>query len=278
MSFIQPRTSEEVILHLLAKGPIKSTNLLSFVETRIHVTKQAFYAALRKLKKEEAIVIYKGIASLNTAWVERMSDWFDTARTAYLSDSAASSILGLKERESVSYTFADTKHLDTFWGHTQNILVNETPTTESVYSFDPHYWFYIVRKETERRLIDGIVGKGKQFLMTVGGVTPLDKVLKTEFSDDNRQYHMERVFDRKDYYVVVIGNYITEVVLDPKMVEEIEKIYTSYTELTEEAVTSLQKLLSVPARHKIKISRNCRKARMIKTKLAKNFFIKQKQP
>lgn len=278
MSFIQPRTSEEVILHLLAKGPIKSIDLLSFVETRIHVTKQAFYAALRKLKKEEAIVIYKGTASLNTAWVERMSDWFDTARAAYLSDSAASSILGLKERESVSYTFADTKHLDTFWGHTQNILVNETPTTESVYSFDPHYWFYIVRKETERRLIDGIVGKGKQFLMTVGGVMPLDKVLKTEFSDDNRQYHMERVFDRKDYYVVVIGNYITEVVLDPKMVEEIEKIYTSYTELTEEAVTSLQKLLSVPARHKIKISRNCRKARMIKTKLAKNFFIKQKQP
>jgi hypothetical protein len=278
MSLIQPKTTEEAILNLLAKGPMGTVDLLSAVAKRLRITKQAFYAGLRKLKAEEVIVVYKGTASLNTVWVSRMGDWVDMARAAYLSNLSASSIFGLKERESVSYTFADTKHLDAFWGHSQSILVNETPATEPVYSFDPHYWFYIAREETERDLVDSVVAKGKQFLMTVGGSDPLDRAIRSDFSDDSRQYHIEDVFGRDDYYIVVIGNYITEVVLDAKLVGEIKKLYASQAELTEAVVADFKKLLLVPARHKLKISRNSRRARAIKTRLARNFFITQGGP
>jgi len=184
-------------------------------------------------------------------------------------------VLALRDKESVSYTFATTRHLDTFWGHTQSILANQTPVSEPVFSYDPHYWFYIAREETEKKLVQDIAASGRQFLMTVGSDTPLDRILKSDFNSDNLQYHLAQIFEERNYYVVVVGDFITEVKLDEKVAAMIDDAYSQSETMNEEVIKKLQAMLAVKARHKIKISRNSRKAKLLKAKLAKNFYVRK---
>ncbi len=274
MSFLIPKTIEEHILAGLRAGPKTTTSLLGEVSASLSVTKQGFYAALRKLKADETIVVYKGSVSINTAWIQRMNDRVREMQSAYLAGDDIG-FLGLREGESISYRFANTQHLDTFWGHSQNVLISQTSVSEAVYSYDPHYWFYIARPDTEQKLVSDIVASGRQFLMTVGGASPLDKALKEDFSDDLRQYHLGNPLKNDNYYVVVIGNYVTEVTLDPEIAEQVNDIYTSATEKDTDSVGKLKNLLTAKARHKIKISRNSRKARELKATLGKNFFVRK---
>jgi hypothetical protein len=194
---------------------------------------------------------------------------------AYAQSGEASDILSLKDKESVVYSFTTLRQLDSFWGHAQNIVVRATPASEAVFTYDPHYWFYIGRKETERALVDEVTLLGKQFLMTVAGVAPLDKTIQPEFNNELRQYHMEKVFDKEKYYVVVIGDYIFESRFPDEVENKIEAIYARHTALNDEAAKELEEIQNLKARTRLKISRNRTKAHKLKTKLSKNFYIKK---
>jgi len=274
MSLTKPRFIEEHILCRLQGGPRKATDLLAEIGESRKLTKQGFYAALRKLKEDEEVVAYKGTVSLNTAWVRAMEEAADAMRAAYLPGNERAGMFALGAGESVSYVFANTRHLDAFWGHAQSAIIARTPASEPVYSYDPHYWFYIARESTEKKLVADIAKAGRQFLMTAGGETYLDRSIRADFNGDSLQYHMERIFDARNKYVVVIGEYITEVMLDPKVAEQIDAVYRSARSLDASASEALAKMLAVRARHKIRISRNARKAQGLKAKLGKNFFIR----
>lgn len=277
MSILSPITVAESIVHNLKDGGLKTTELLKKIRSLGDgITKQAFYAALRKLKSEETVVVYGGKVEINTAWIRGMCELIVEMEKSYISENMENDFPVLSQKESVSYLFSNTRHLDVFWGHSQSQIVHRTPSSEPVYSYDPHYWFYIARKETESKLIEDITETGRQFLMTVGGSTPLDTVLRADFSSDLRQYNMQRMFPKKNYYVVVIGDYITEVWLDENMANLIEDIYEREQVPSENAQKNLKKILLLKSRHRIKISRNSRKAQALKRKLGKDFFVRPK--
>lgn len=274
MSLLVPSIIGEAILNNLKGGERKTTELLQELSGfGGGITKQAFYAALRKLRNEEVVVVYGGRVAINTAWIRSAQELLGQMERSYISENLTTDLPTLSQKESVSYIFSNTQHLDTFWGHSQSQIIYRTSAREPVYSYDPHYWFYIARRETERKLVDDIVAANRQFLMTVGGITPLDKALRAEFSGDLRQYHLEAMFPKKNYYVVVIGDHITEVWLDDNMTALIEDIYDREDILNASVQKNFQKLLTIRARHRIRISRNSRRAEVLKKKLKKNFFV-----
>lgn len=275
MSLLKPKDTEEEILAALRSGELRTTELFARVKEMRAVTKQGFYAALRKLVAEEAVTIYQKRVALNAAWVKEFVQEAEKVRDVYLPSQEDGGVLSLKERESVSYAFASTRHLDTFWGHSQSMLINQTPASEPVYSYDPHYWFYIARPETERKLVEDIAKSGRQFLMTAGGDTFLDKKIAEDFNTDFLQYHRENLFEKRNYYVVVIGDYITEVWLDAYVAEGVEKLYAENRDVDEEMRAAFEKLLAAKAKHKIRISRSARRARELKAKMGKNFFVRK---
>lgn len=275
MNLARPNTLEESIISALAEGEISTTELREKVSgSRKHLTKQGFYASLRKLRAEEVVVVYKSHAALNTAWIKDMERQISKMSASYISTAGSSDILALADKESISFVFTNTRHLDTFWGHIQSQIVARTPISEPIYSYDPHYWFYIARRETEARLVNDIVASGRQFLMTVGGMQPLDKKIQSDFDSDERQYHLEALFPRKEYYVTVIDDYITEVTIDPRLAAQIEDIYARTEHLDELVERNFARLLVIKAHHRIKIQRNKRKAAELKRKLGKNFYIR----
>lgn len=274
MSFINPATIEERIVEHLRAGSRKTTELLALVGEEGAITKQGFYAALRKLDQEEAVTVYKKNVSLNAAWIKDLVSLAEDVRQAYLPGQAHEGILNLAQGESVTYVFLNTRHLDTFWGHTQSQIIDQTPLTEPVYTYDPHYWFYLARAATEKKIVSDIAKSGRQFLMTAGGEDPLDKLLQDDFSSDTLQYHMEELFPERNRYIVVIGEYITEAHLDMRVVNEVDALYRTHQALDADAVQEFKRLLTMKARHKIRISRNPRRANALKRKFGKNFYVR----
>ncbi len=272
MSLLAPQTIEEWIIFYLQAGQKSTEELIAEIRNRKgNITKQGFYAALRKLKKEETVVVYKKTVALNTSWVWDMQNMFAGISREY---GDAVDVLSLGDRESVSYSFQNTRHLDIFWGNLQNTLIRNLPTSHAVYAYDPHYWFYIARKETELKLLKQITETGRQFLITVGGNTWLDQETRKEFRSEMLQYHIRPLFKQNTYYVVVIGDYVTEVFLDESVAKKVEEIYSSTTKISPETMAELHRLLSVRSRSRLRISRNSRKAHEIRAKLGKSFFTK----
>jgi hypothetical protein len=283
MYFLKPRKVDELIISQLLKGEFSTKELLLRVrELRSHnlkgkdTTKQSFYAALRKLRREDIVITYKKNVSLNTTWLGYMRDMFDQTHVAYTSGKASPDFLSLSDRESVTYNFSTIKNMDTFWGHTWNILTHTIPPTEPLYIYDPHYWFYIARHDLERKFQKEITARKRQYLMSVAGNTPLDKIIKKDFQGEYLQYNYDPIFGKGDYYMTVIGDYIAEAYLDQKAVAKIEYIFGHYKTVTPEVVRSLQEVLDAPLQSKIKISRNKAKAEKLKRRLGKNFYVKNK--
>ncbi len=276
MSLLDPKSLDEKIVLLLKDGGLNTGELLSRIQKTDAVTKQGFYAALRRLKAEDCVVVQGRTVALNTTWIQKMRNLVLGMGSVYTDDAGAIGILSLADKESVSYSFATIQQLDAFWGHAQKIVVYATPVSDPVYTYVPHFWSYIGRKDTEHTLVDDVTSLGKQFLITVGGDTALDKAIKGDFNAELRQYHIQRLFDDNAYYVVVIGDFIFEIHLDPKAVELIENIYQRNTGITGIVAQMLAQIPKMRVRSKLKISRNRTRAKKLKAKMAKNFFVKPK--
>jgi hypothetical protein len=273
MNLLRPKNLEERIIGLLARGSAKTTDLLAALRGHggTSPTKAGFYLALRKLKAEDMVVVYKGTAALNQTWLKQMSELIGRSMDAY--GAGESDILALRDKESVSYHFATLQQLDNFWGHLQDIVVRATPANEPIYTYDPHYWFYIARPDIEKAHIALANSLGKQFLMTVEGSTPLDRSVLPDFDNEMRQYHMQKVFDKPGYYVVVVGDFIFEARFDQKTEEHINALYLRHQAPTLMAVQEMEQVPHIATRTRLKVSRNSMRARKIKAKLSKNFAL-----
>lgn len=273
MDMISPKSIAEYIVYSLSEGPKSTHELLAAVQEKRPATKQGFYVALRELKEEEVLVLYRRTASLNTAWIGRMQESVNSIAQAYLSPTYLPDILSLQEKESLSFVFTNSRTLDSFWGHAQSLLLKQTPATDAIYSYDPHYWFYLARKDTEERLIRDIERSGRQFLMMVGGDTELDRLVHKRFSNDKLQYYRKKIFPDPSYYVSAIGDYLIEVNLDPHISKRVEEVYSSKNVFQVGIESTLVPLLELKSRNKIRITRNKSRARALKKKFAPYFFI-----
>lgn len=274
MSLIKPQNLEEEIIRLLSHQKRSTIDLLSHIQkSQYTVTKQGFYKALRRLKKEEVILIYKKIVSLDTVWIRRMSAFVEETTRAYEVTRDSFDILWLEDKQSLTYSFSTIQNLDNFWGNFQSILVNKTHHKEPVFSYDPHYWFFISRRERELELLKEMVEQKRQFLMTVGGTLPLDKIVKKDFNNDYLQYNYKTILEGNNQYMTVIGDYIAEVTLDSAVSDKIDTIYKNETSASADVTARLTALLDTRGKNKIKISRNTKKAEMLKKRFQRDFYV-----
>ncbi|MDD5068325.1 MAG: hypothetical protein PHS53_01380 [Candidatus Pacebacteria bacterium] len=273
MDFLKPHKIEDLIMSLLTQGERSTSALLGEIRGIRKTTKQGFYASLRKLKEEDVILIYKKRVSLNTVWIKKMKDTFNAVSKTYTIEQDSFDVLSLQDKESLTYSFSTIKNLDTFWGHSQNILLHNTNPDDAIYVFDPHYWFYIARKETETSLLKEIVENKRQFLINVGGDTPLDKIIKSDFNNDYLQYSHKKVFEKENYYITVVGDYISEVFLDEKTAQRIDDLYKSAETINDHVIATLKSRLLAKVKSKIKISKNKARAERLKKMLGKDFYI-----
>lgn len=277
MLFGKENSIENLICTLLQGGAIATTSLIEQIRgQRQGTTKQGVYVALRQLRREEVVVLHNKKASFNVRWLKQMDQFIKSAEQNYIeSDFGRDNFLNLKDGERISYFFSNPTETDNFWGHALVILgESSVPSDEPAYLYNPHEWFLIARRESERECFD-IITKERRLLLTAGGKTPLDRAVANEFDGDRGQYHMldTPLFAKNNYYFNIVGDFIIEVWIDPSIAAQIESLYHKTEGLSDDTAGELIKIVAGNGRSRLTISRNAKKAERLKKMLRKNFYL-----
>jgi len=277
MIFNNPKNLEERILTHLQKGPHRVSDLIDDIKKiRPKTTKQGVYATLRSLRKDEVVVLHGGFVSLNTVWLDKMSDYFSVAMRAYTSPSIkVDVILSLQDGDSIQYYFKDPVVTDAFWSHVFYLLTATMSKKEPVFLYNPHEWFLLARTENEKNLMDNVTEQGRLYLMTVGNKYPLDRYVGKYFDGTKAQYFFseKKLFAKNNYYLNIIGDYLIEVWLDPIITKKLDELYKQAEQFTEKEQIALQEIVTLRSRSKLKISRNSKKALRLKKLLSRAFYL-----
>lgn len=237
------------------------------------VTKQAVYQALRKLKKEEVIVVSKKNISLSQVWLEKINTFFESANQLN-NTKIKEPFLNLTEGDSILYSFKTPYLTDQFWAHAFLILVATTSNKEPVCVYNPHEWFMITRQDSERALLKQIETYNKTGLFLIGHNDYIDRDVKKYFSSKNFQYHADpKVGFPENYYMNIFEDYILEVWIDKKVALEIDGWYKTTKNLASMDKEELIEIVHKFGRNKMRISRSKKRSKTLRKLFAKDFYI-----
>ncbi len=237
------------------------------------------YQVLRKLKQEEVVVLRSKRVSLSHVWINKMADYFATAKRIYTMDEKPSEdFLQLRDGDKISYTFKNPAFTDMFWGHAMSILTEVAHPKEPVYIYNPHEWFLLARKESEKEIFDLIKKNNRQLFVAVGNRDALDRLIAKEFDGKIQQYYMSEkfLFPKNNYYLNVFGDFLIEVWLDQKTSQSIDRYYKNTEKYAEESGKILMDIIQGRGKNKLTISCNAKKAGRMKRMLNKYFYIDKK--
>ncbi len=278
MNVIDPVSIEDYVIHFLQKESLSGAVLLGKIQhIRPNTTKQALYAALRKLRTQEIVIMHNMRISLSTIWLRNMIEFFQIAKHVYIkSITTDEGFLNLEDGDRVMYSFKNPNIADIFWGHAFEILAEITSVSAPAYVYNPHEWFMLARPETEKSIFKKIAQSGKQILVLAGGATFLDKSIIKEFDGTIAQYHPtdEDIFEKRNYYLNIFDDFIIEAYLDEKITKKIDWFYESTEEWTLEKQNKLRDIIALEGKNKLTISRNKKRSDKLKKMFNKYFYVK----
>lgn len=272
MFFSSKKKIEDIIIENLARSPGMSGPelLLQLQNIRSKTTKQALYAALRFLLQEEIVVKIKSEFSLTRHWVEKMSSLFSSTKQHIEKDP----VFQLQQGESIKYTFSNFLMCDRYWTHIFDIFTRWVPQNKPVCIWNPHEWLVIGREITEKYIFDLFSFQKKQVFFSVGGNTPLDLDFKRNYRNQYVRINTGLSLGFRDnYYVNIFDDFIIEVVVDEKLADEIDSFYKAEQETSAKSVSFFHKIMHQSYPVKMKISRNQKKAEVLRKKILKDFFV-----
>lgn len=269
---------EGQIILLLQNGAMPTVKIIAHLNKKgVATTKQGVYKSIAKLKKEEVLVGFDKKVALNKLWVQKMNAFFSLANSRYGNSVLDGSFLHLEEGDKISYRFKNPYVTDQFWGHAFALLSSMTPPNIPIIIYNPHEWFMLARRQAEEVLFKNLSNEGKLLLITVGSDTFLDKVVKKFFDQKQTQYHIDTKANMaNNYYMNIFGDFIIEVRLDKSVANELDKYYQATNELVQNTTEDIKRIVMQPGYNRLTISRSPTRARILRKKLSKHFFIPSK--
>ena len=266
MLFTSKETVEDIIIRLLSKGKTTSLELHEAIATYGEkVTVQAVYKALRYLIKGSVVVKSGKYVEISQEWVNTLSSTFNTQTT----------LPQLADGEVAIYNYKSLVNLDAYWKHLMNAL-DEKYGRYPVFLYSPyHIWYHISeRAQSETEYFTSFEKKKHQAYFVIGNNSPLDQSFKKQFHSDYMQIDTwPKSSLKENNYLTIIDDYVIDTILNSKLTTAIRTYYTAASIDPEEAKAQLNKVLSSTNKAKIKIERNVKKARMLRKKLFKNFYL-----
>lgn len=265
MLFTAKESIEDSIIRLLSRGKVTPSELIELVNNDgKNVTIQAVYKALRYLIK--ASVVVKSGKKL-----EISQEWIDTLNSTFSTHTA---LPQLADGEAATYNYKSLVNLDAYWKHLM-IALDVELKDDPIFLYSPyHIWYHISERMQSEADYFNSFQKNKHFgFFVIGNSTALDQAFKKKFQSDYLQIDAwSKTSLKESDYLTVVGDYIIYTILDKKLVMAINSYYNSPLSQTE-ASEKLNLVLSAPNKSKIKIERNAQKAKRLRKKLFKNFYL-----
>ncbi|MBP7831549.1 MAG: hypothetical protein KA028_00835 [Candidatus Pacebacteria bacterium] len=227
------------------------------------VTIQGIYKTLRELIAEDIVVKQKKIYSINNVWREKTGELFMKRQ-----------VFSLSAGEEVAYRFTKLTHLDAFWKHTLSDIQKETGTFPN-FDFVPHaFWFYAEgRRQSELEYYKTFDENKTYLFTTIEGKTVMDKRMKEIEQTEYHQVHLgdKGPFGRRDH-VTIMGPYIIMTKVSAKLAYATDALYEKVTD-EKTLEIELNKLFKDSGIIKLSVEHNEKKARVLRKRLAANFYI-----
>lgn len=263
------QTVSDYIIDLLAQGAVPTKALVVRAMKKKAVTKEAVYKALRHMLREEVVVKRGKSFSLSNQWILKMSEKWRSVENRYLGKTTNT----LLERQgSAVYTVKTLDQLDALWNHYIFDFVSLLPVTTPLFFYTPHYWFPAIRSATEEEVTHTVTSRGYHWMQLAGKTKILDVTLEKYFPQKEIDYFAASV--KEPHNVTVLGDYIIDVAFDKKVRDFIDAWYEKNTTFTPETISELQKALKIPGIHKLKISKNKKRATEYRKLFSKYFVFK----
>ena len=267
MLFSKNETVEDKIISFLlhkdqtVKGLKKSLDIDSS-----GITVQGIYKTLKKLIADEVVIKRGTIYSLSEEWKERVISEI----------SERNNRLELAEGERISLELASLVHLDQQW---KNIVIpfHKAHPKDPIFFYNPHeIWIHLSesRKKSEYDYYKSFSEQKTYAFALFGGNTIHDVFMKKELQNEYMQVAVGVEHFSKIDYPTIFGDYIITTRISPRLAVEIEKCYqeSPNTKILEERLHAIG---IEKKKVKLIIERDKEKAKKLRKKLSKEFFVPQ---
>ncbi len=256
---------EDMVVRILSDKSLSVKGLkILLAKDEENITIQGIYKILRLLIQKEVVIKQGNIYSLSEEWRNGVIDLLNKKSRS----------LKLSEGEKIVFDFNSLAHLDQQW---KNIILplHDRYPDMPIFFYNPHEtWIHLgdSRKKSEYEYYDSFLKNKNYGFALFGGKTIHDIKIKKELQSDYLQIALGIEYFSKNEYPTIFADYIVTTKLSSKLAEEIEHIYQTSID-TAELESRLQKMGIEKKKVKLIIERDKEKAKKLRKKLSKEFFV-----
>ncbi len=265
MLFTTRESIEDSIIRMLSSGSKAPLELFEAIkEEGRQISYQAVYKALKYLITETVVVKSGKEIAISQEWITKLSNQL----------SGSFILPPLTIGESVSYSYLSLSHLDAYWKHINKAL-EQKYINFPVFIYNPYgIWLHLnERYQSEINYLEEFANKKIYAFLVLGNDSALDQNLKQSYQNNYLQIDLWKnsSLSKTDYFTIN-GDYIITTKLNKKLALKITSLYNSLPNVTN-SKAELEHILKFPSKSKLKLEYNPQKAKMLRKKLFKNFYL-----
>jgi hypothetical protein len=274
MIFSSKNTIEEHVIEVLDFGSTDGPTLLGkILDSGLNITKQALYKSLRKLIEGEVVNKVGKNYSINRLWLQKVKKFTERHVDKNIITKQID-ISSLENGDSLTYQFRNPFHMDVVWGHLFDIIYESTPREITVLNHHPHEWLILSRPETEKFWLNRFKQDKKIMLFTISGDSQLDKKFKKDWNSENIKISTGISHGLPiNKYLSVVGDYIFEISTDLKFEHLIDEFFKNNKTIDEVSQKQIQSISKMKYRSKLKLTKNRKRADLLRKKYKKEFYV-----
>lgn len=256
-----------VLTALLEDGPLTTSELLDRAFRKNQYTKQGVYRVLRKLKREEKVVIYKSTVSVNALWRAHM-------QTLLSGHDVAAPLIGdvqnLKKSDRLSLKIRGLSNADRVWTQLFVPLEQTLPRKHPLFLYNSHNWTGLLRRDVDQAHAKRLEEGRRPAYLMVGSTSELDKAVTRTVQSTYLEYAFNaRV--RAPFSVAVVSDYLFTFKLLGNGNTRVHALFIKERD-PETAKRALEKLDPKTA-CRIIVEKNPAKAAVWKKRIGQDFYI-----
>jgi hypothetical protein len=268
MIFSNKETIKDLIIKELLIKNKNAEELQKDIKNKnnINISLFGLYKILRGLKKEEGSIIKVGKDySISEEWKKKAVEALSSTNNNIL----------LEDKEKLDFKFKSLLGLDYQW---KNIILQLFRQNKGfpVFFQTPHQFWMMLneeREKSEKEYIQSFNKNETYAFYSITGKTSLDTWFKNNFTSDYIKINTgEKIILKDINYLTVFNEYIIITTIPKNIAKDIEK-YFSDIDNYELIKTKISSMNIESKKIKLSIERNKNKAKMLRKKLSKNFYI-----
>ena len=263
MLFSAHKNLEDIILEILVTEQKTAKVILKEVQKLGHsYTIQAIYNALHGLIVSEAVIKIGFYYKINEEWKSRLIDKLSKPSEDML------------DGEKTIFLLNSLTHQDLQWKNTILPLHNKYPK-DPIFFYNYHYiWIHLgeTREQSELDYYKSFEQQKRYAFSLVASHSPLEVETKKIIENDYVRIFIDDKPIQSTGYITIINDYIITSYLQKKTIQEIEECY-KHAKNIPELRRLIQKIDFKTKRVKIVIERDKEKAKKLRKKMAKDFYV-----